>query len=168
MTIMWVKIKGFTIVELLIVIVVIGILASITVVAYSGMQQRGKVTKKQAEISVIKEKLDLYHAFNTSGFSSTTGTISSLELGALASEVILASDIYNLTPCQASPMTKAKYCFVAYKDTISPYTQHHYIIWWNDTKNKWVVSSSVSSSENFSGNPSAPGTGAYPQSDMEN
>lgn len=35
---------GFTIVELLIVIVIIGILASITIVAYSGIQSRAKMT----------------------------------------------------------------------------------------------------------------------------
>lgn len=34
--------RGFTIVELLIVVVVIGVLASITVVAYNGLQQRAK------------------------------------------------------------------------------------------------------------------------------
>jgi len=36
------KQQGFTIVELLIVIVVIGILAAITIVAYNGIQQRAK------------------------------------------------------------------------------------------------------------------------------
>lgn len=36
---------GFTIVELLIVIVVIGILAAITIVAFNGIQQRAKNTK---------------------------------------------------------------------------------------------------------------------------
>lgn len=36
------KNKGFTIIELLIVIVVIGILAAITIVAYNGIQQRAR------------------------------------------------------------------------------------------------------------------------------
>lgn len=165
---MWAKLKGFTVVELLIVIVVIGILATVSVVAYNGVQQRAKVNKKQAEISILHDKLDNYDTFNSSGFSSTTDSITVLDLGSLASNVILANDIYNLSPCQASPMTKDKYCFVAYKSNIAPYTQHHYTIWWNDTKKKWVVSSNISSAENFSGDPSAPGTGAFPQSDQVN
>lgn len=47
-TTMWAKNKyqpGFTIVELLIVIVIIGILAAITVVAYNGVQERAESTK---------------------------------------------------------------------------------------------------------------------------
>lgn len=39
------KQAGFTIVELLIVIVVIGILAAITIVAYNGIQERAEATK---------------------------------------------------------------------------------------------------------------------------
>ena len=41
----WAKQSGFTIVELLIVIVVIGILAAITIVAYNGIQTRAENTK---------------------------------------------------------------------------------------------------------------------------
>lgn len=40
--------KGFTIVELLIVIVVIALLATISIVAYNGVQGRARDSKRQA------------------------------------------------------------------------------------------------------------------------
>ena len=43
--------SGFTIVELLIVIVVIGILASITVVAFNGIQERARVSQANSDLS---------------------------------------------------------------------------------------------------------------------
>ena len=54
------KQKGFTIVELLIVIVVIGILAAITVVAYNGIQTRGENSKTISAVSVWAKGLQLY------------------------------------------------------------------------------------------------------------
>ena len=45
--------KGFTIVELLIVIVIIGILAAITIVAYTGIQNRAKQAKMNSDITEI-------------------------------------------------------------------------------------------------------------------
>lgn len=52
------KQKGFTIVELLIVIVVIGILAAVTIVAFNGVQQRAtntaKITGAQQTLKLIK------------------------------------------------------------------------------------------------------------------
>jgi general secretion pathway protein G len=51
---------GFTIVELLIVIVVIGILAAITIVAYNGIQARAYDTRRAAEVSNVKKVLELY------------------------------------------------------------------------------------------------------------
>ncbi len=54
--------QGFTIVELLIVIVVIAVLAAITVVAFNGIQTRAKNTKTvNAAVSWIKA-LKLYNA----------------------------------------------------------------------------------------------------------
>lgn len=58
--------RGFTIVELLIVIVVIGILAAITVVAYNGIQTRAKQAKMQSDISNVQKLVEAYAAQNGS------------------------------------------------------------------------------------------------------
>ena len=54
--------QGFTIVELLIVIVVIGILAAITIVAYSGIQQRANNTAKYQAAATYEKTIQLYVA----------------------------------------------------------------------------------------------------------
>ena len=56
--------SGFTIVELLIVIVVIAVLASITVVAYNGIQARSKDSRRDAAVRVYKNALEMYKADN--------------------------------------------------------------------------------------------------------
>ena len=64
MTKRWAKQPGFTIVELLIVIVVIGILAAITIVAYSGIQTRARDSRRSSDIRQIKSALELYKVDN--------------------------------------------------------------------------------------------------------
>jgi prepilin-type N-terminal cleavage/methylation domain-containing protein len=54
--------KGFTIVELLIVIVVIAILAAISIVAYNGIQQRARDAERSQELSQLQKALEVYHA----------------------------------------------------------------------------------------------------------
>lgn len=52
--------SGFTIVELLIVIVVIGVLAAISIVAFNGVQNRAEVSKTASAISAYAKALTLY------------------------------------------------------------------------------------------------------------
>lgn len=56
--------KGFTIVELLIVVVVIAILAAITIVAYNGIQNRAKDSALQSKASQIGKKALAYAPLN--------------------------------------------------------------------------------------------------------
>lgn len=51
--------KGFTIVELLIVIVVIATLAAITVTSYNGVAERSKVAALKADSATIERKVQL-------------------------------------------------------------------------------------------------------------
>lgn len=57
---------GFTIVELLIVIVVIGILAAITTVAYNGLQTRARTAAAQALANQVTKKITAYYVTNGS------------------------------------------------------------------------------------------------------
>lgn len=56
--------RGFTLVELLIVIVVIAILAAISVVAYNGIQERGRDAQRISDIQSIVKGLELYKIQN--------------------------------------------------------------------------------------------------------
>ena len=54
------KDRGFTIVELLIVIVIIAILAAITIVAYNGIQNRAKSSSAQSLANNIAKKAEIW------------------------------------------------------------------------------------------------------------
>lgn len=54
--------KGFTIVELLIVIVVIGILATLVIVTFTGIQQKGRNTQRQTDIKALNGYVEAFYA----------------------------------------------------------------------------------------------------------
>ena len=60
------KQSGFTIVELLIVIVVIGILATLVIVTFSGVQQKARDTKRETDVKALASQLEVYYANNGS------------------------------------------------------------------------------------------------------
>lgn len=90
---------GFTIVELLIVIVVIGILAAITIVAYNGVQNRAYDATVQANLRDLSTKVSA--AMTT----SDTGTPPTADQAGLASIIKVSKSAY-----QARTGTSLLYC----------------------------------------------------------
>lgn len=58
------RVRGFTIVELLIVIVVIAILAAISIVAYTGIQTKARDAQRLQDVKTITKALELYYVDN--------------------------------------------------------------------------------------------------------
>lgn len=116
--------RGFTIVELLIVIVVIAILAAISIIAYNGIQNRGKSSAAQSLASQIAKKADIYQTARTTGSGYPTHG----ELTAATSAVKEAQldDPAKVTDAATATPTTEK--TVAYKTCTSGGAQ---VVWWN-------------------------------------
>ena len=59
------KSQGFTIVELLIVVVVIAILAAITIVSYNGITARANASASKSTAATVQKKAEAYNAENS-------------------------------------------------------------------------------------------------------
>lgn len=94
--------RGFTIVELLIVIIVIGILATLVLVAYSNVSDQAKASATKNDLEQVAKQLNLYKE-NTGGGSSYPADTSSLSY---SSGTTLQYSVNNA----ASPAT---YCVTA-------------------------------------------------------
>lgn len=100
--------RGFTIVELLIVIVVIAILATITTVAYNGIQNRARSSAAQALANQTATKIAAYTA--------TEGTYPS---DLASAGVTDATDLQYSVNTTSSPAT---YCLTATNGNVSYFT----------------------------------------------
>lgn len=103
------SLQGFTIVELIIVIVVIGILASVAIVSYSGVQKKASKSSYDANAQQVKLKLGEYFTDknyypNAKGTTSTAGSV-----------VKYLNDIGSAT--LATDFTNTVYTYTAWKDS---------------------------------------------------
>lgn len=56
------KQKGFTLVELLIVIIIIGILATLVIVTFTGVQQKARDSKRQTDLNAVDSHVEAFYA----------------------------------------------------------------------------------------------------------
>ena len=102
------KTSGFTIVELLIVIVVIGILAAITIVAFNGVQNRAKASALQSTVSQLAKRLESAKVVDSnSGYPATLA----------AANITAAPNVsYSVNP------TNTGYCLTAVDGDMAYYS----------------------------------------------
>jgi prepilin-type N-terminal cleavage/methylation domain-containing protein len=108
--------SGFTIVELLIVIVVIGILAAITIVAYNGIQNRAYDAAVQSDIDNVVKELRLYEASN-GYYPAGVGQLSTV--GIKLTKTVYdpyynGAGYYNFLYCRMPNVNPTSFSIVAY------------------------------------------------------
>lgn len=101
---------GFTIVELLIVIVVIGILAAITIVAYNSIQERARTSSVSSALSQAAKKLAVYQVDNPDLYPADKTALSAIGIQDSSSVT------YQYTRTASTPNT---YCLTATTGTTS-------------------------------------------------
>ena len=101
MTLKQTKQRGFTVVELLIVVVIIAILAAITIVAYNGIQNRAKTSAAAGAASTLQKKIEAYAVENT----NYPATLSQMTGATIDKTFNLPTDAVTLTTAALSQST---------------------------------------------------------------
>lgn len=98
--------KGFTIIELLIVIVVIGILAAIVIVSYNGVTQRTYTATLQTDLRSALSKIDIYRSDNGRYPSSLSALSSGVPQSNDGAEYTYVYDALSDTFCLSLTSTR--------------------------------------------------------------
>ncbi len=117
------NVSGFTIVELLIVIVVIAILAAISVVAYTGIQNRSFDTTVQNDLTSFSKNVELLRIDASDGnypYGNVNYTFN-LKVNKNAYQTAPTSS-YNLLVCYPSAANSSQYIILATSKSGKRYT----------------------------------------------
>ena len=100
------NLRGFTIVELLIVIVIIAILAAITIVAYNGIQQRARDSAAAGAASQLSTKVEAWNS--QKGEYPTAAQVSGSLVDEKVTEAKIDQELKNKLITDASALTNEK------------------------------------------------------------
>jgi len=98
--------RGFTLIEILIVIAVIAILMGIALPRFKGMQDEGNIAKVKGELRTLKTAVESYYIHNNNAYPAT---------GAAALQTALASatpSIIDYVPTDPFSSSGADYVYV--------------------------------------------------------
>jgi prepilin-type N-terminal cleavage/methylation domain-containing protein len=110
------KQSGFTIVELLIVVVVIAILAAITIVSYNGIQARANLSALQSDMRGIVNKVEMYKAQN--GTYPQNNDVTMATVGLSASKGLYDTTDGNFLYCGSASTSNFAMVVVARNGTL--------------------------------------------------
>lgn len=98
--------KGFTIIELLIVIAVIAILISIALPRFRGMQDEGNIAKAKGELRTLQTAVESYYIHNNNTYPATGSTALETALSTATPNII------DFVPTDPFSTTGADYVWV--------------------------------------------------------
>ena len=123
--------KGFTLIEILIVVVIIGILTSIVLVGVGGFRERARDTKRVADLRQVQGALEIYYSKgNAYPSAATWGDLS----------IILAPSIIPTMP--KDPLNDATHAYTYVSDG----AQHYVLEATLETKGNKVLDDDIDGS----------------------
>ena len=128
--------KGFTIVELLIVVVVIAILAAITIVAYNGIREKAQISSVQSQLSQAMKKVQMAAVINNEVYPATLAGAGIEDSGGVTYQYTSDNTAASKSFCITATLNQTRSYYVAsntggtQQEGICP--GHNLIVWYED------------------------------------
>jgi prepilin-type N-terminal cleavage/methylation domain-containing protein len=99
--------KGFTILELLVVISVLVILIGIAIPRFKGMQDAGRVAQAKSELQTVQTAVESYYMNNSNTYPTTSTRVGAATLSSTSPQILNSTPPYD--PFGASSVTEYSY-----------------------------------------------------------